>query len=223
MSHEPMSHEPMSHEPIAEQVTALHTGRPSNNVWALEQAALARNAVTPALPLGTDFPDGELLSPTGETTTLAATLNGSAGVVVFYRGAWCPYCNLALATYRAHLSAPLAQRGIVLVALSPQVPDGSLTMQQKHDLDFAVLSDPGNQIASALGILTRPSEASREAQLQHGLDLTQVNADGTTTLPMPTVAIVDRDGKLAWIDVHPDYATRTEPRQILDALDRLGL
>ena len=213
----------MSKEPIAEQVTALHTGRPSNNVWAREQAALSRNAVTPALPRGADFPDGELLSPTGESTTLAATLNGSAGVVVFYRGVWCPYCNLALATYRSHLSGPLAQRGIVLVALSPQLPDGSLTMQQKHDLDFAVLSDPGNQIASALGILTRPSDASRETQLQHGLDLTQVNADGTTTLPMPTVAIVDRDGKLAWIDVHPDYSTRTEPQQILDALDRLGL
>ena len=96
-------------------------------------------------------------------------------------------------------------------------------MQQKHNLDFAVLSDPGNQIAGALGILTRPSDAARETQLAHGLDLTRVNADGTTALPMPTVAIVDRDGKLAWIDVHPDYSTRTEPQQILDAVDQLGL
>ena len=208
---------------IASQVAALHKGRSSDNVWAVEQAALSRTTQTAALPLGADFPDGELLSPTGEPTTLAATLNGSAGVIVFYRGAWCPYCNLALATYRSSLSGPLAQRGIILVALSPQTPDGSMTMQEKHDLDFAVLSDPGNQIAGALGILTHPSVAAREAQLQHGLDLTKINADGTTTLPMPTVAIVDRGGKLAWIDIHPAYSTRTEPQQILDALDQLGL
>jgi peroxiredoxin len=208
---------------IASQVAALHKDRSSDNVWAVEQAALTGTIVTPALPLGADFPDGELLSPTGDPTTLAATLNGSAGVIVFYRGAWCPYCNLALATYRSHLHKPLDQRGIVLVAVSPQTPDGSLTMQEKHDLDFPVLSDPGNQIAGALGILTHPSVAAREAQLQHGLDLTQINEDGTTTLPMPTVAIVDRAGKLAWIDIHPDYATRTEPQQVLDALDHLGL
>lgn len=208
---------------IARQVAALHKGRSSDNVWAVEQAALSRTMPTAALPLGADFPDGELLSPTGEPTTLSATLNGSAGVIVFYRGAWCPYCNLALSTYRSHLRKALAQRGIVLVALSPQTPDGSLSMQEKHDLDFAVLSDPGNQIAGALGILTPPSVAAREAQLQHGLDLTTINADGTTTLPMPTVAIVDRGGKLAWIDIHPDYSTRTEPQHILDALDPLGL
>jgi peroxiredoxin len=208
---------------IARQVAALHNGRSRDNVWAVEQAALSGTTVTPTLPLGADFPDGELLGPTGEPTTLAATLNGSAGVIVFYRGAWCPYCNLALATYRSRLSKPLAQRGIVLVAVSPQTPDGSLTMQQKHDLDFAVLSDPGNQIAGALGILTHPSGAAREAQMQHGLDLTEINADGTITLPMPTVAIIDRSGKLVWIDIHPDYSTRTEPQHVVDALDQLGL
>jgi peroxiredoxin len=208
---------------IASRVATFHKGRSSDNVWAVEQAALSGTIVTPALPLGADFPDGELLGPTGEPTTLDATLNGSAGVVVFYRGAWCPYCNLALATYRSSLRKALARRGIVLVAVSPQTPDGSLTMQEKHDLAFAVLSDPGNQIAGALGILTHPSAAAREAQLQHGLDLTKINADGTTTLPMPTVAIIDRDGKLAWIDIHPDYSTRTEPQQVLDALDQLGL
>jgi peroxiredoxin len=219
----------MSNEPsepsttIASQVAALHKGRSSDNVWAVEQAALSGTTVTSAIPLSADFPDGTLLDPTGEPTTLAATLNGSAGVIVFYRGAWCPYCNLALATYRSRLSKLLAQRGIVLVAVSPQTPDGSLTMQEKHDLDFAVLSDPGNQIAGALGILTHPSVAAREAQLQHGLDLKEINADGTTTLPMPTVAIIDRDGKLAWIDIHPNYSTRPEPQVILDALNQLGL
>jgi peroxiredoxin len=147
----------------------------------------------------------------------------SAAVLVFYRGDWCPYCNIALATYQEHLLPVLTGRGIPLVAISPQTPDGSLTMQQKHHLAFSVLSDPGNTIAGALGLLTRPSDEARQAQLQLGLDLTTVNADATTTLPMPTVAIVDVDRALRWIDVHPNYGTRTEPALILDALNQLGL
>lgn len=85
-----------------------------------------------------------------------------------------------------------------------------------------MLSDPGNQLAKAAGVLTGPSQEARATQLEHGLDLAQVNADGTTALPMPTVAILDPDGTVRWIDVHPDYSTRTEPVEILGALDQLN-
>jgi peroxiredoxin len=96
-------------------------------------------------------------------------------------------------------------------------------MQEKHDLDFPVLSDPGNRVASALGIVTQPSDEALGAQRENGLELTEVNADGIIALPVPTTAIVDDRGRLAWIDVHPDYSTRTEPAEILAALDRLAL
>jgi peroxiredoxin len=139
-------------------------------------------------------------------------------VIVFYRGGWCPYCNIALRTYQAQLVPALAGRGIPLVAISPQTPDGSLSTRETKELTFTVLSDPGNQIAGQLGILTAPSDGARAAQLQLGLDLTKVNADGTTTLPMPTVIIVDSTGVIRWIDVHADYTTRTEPEQVLQAV-----
>jgi hypothetical protein len=84
------------------------------------------------------------------------------------------------------------------------------------------VSDPGNAVAGHLGILTGPSQEARAAQLQLGLDLTSVNADGTVTLPMPAAAILDADRTVQWIDVHPDYSTRTEPQQVITALDRLG-
>jgi peroxiredoxin len=96
-------------------------------------------------------------------------------------------------------------------------------MQEKHDLAFMVLSDPGNSVARGLGILTQPSDEARAAQLELGLDLTGVNADGTIGVPMPTVAILDAGRVLRWIDVHPDYSTRTEPAQVLGALDQLGI
>jgi peroxiredoxin len=140
--------------------------------------------------------------------------------VVFYRGAWCPYCNIALASYQTELLPALSERGVALVAVSPQTPDGSLSMQQKNELTFAVVSDPGNSLATHLGVLTAPGVEARAAQLQLGLDLTTVNADATTALPMPTTLILDADHLLRWIDVHPDYSTRTEPEQILTALDQ---
>ena len=121
------------------------------------------------------------------------------------------------------MTATWPASGIPLVAVSPQKPDGSLTMQQKNGLAFTVVSDPGNAIAGHLGILTRPSEDARAAQLQLGLDLTGVNADGTITLPMPATVILDASHAVRWIDVHPDYTTRTEPRQVINALDHLGL
>ena len=114
-------------------------------------------------------------------------------------------------------------REVRLIAVSPQRPDGSLTMKQKHDLAFAVLSDPGNVLAQVMGIATAPSSEVRAAQLQLGLDLTVANADGTTALPWPTTAILDGGRALRWTDVHPDYSTRSEAGDIIAALDALSL
>jgi peroxiredoxin len=173
-------------------------------------------------PVGTVLPDAKLLDVHGGATTLYAAAGSGTSVLVFYRGAWCPYCNIALSAYQDQLLPQLTERGIRLVAISPQKPDGSLTMQQKHGLAFTVVSDPGNTIAGRLGILTRPSDDARAAQLQLGLDLTSINADGTVTLPMPATVILDAGHAVRWIDVHPDYSTRTEPRQVIGALDRLA-
>src|SRR5207248_9892986 len=109
-------------------------------------------------------------------TTPTRSLGGQPAVIACYRGAWCPYCNIALRTYQAQLVPALAERGIGLVAISPQTPDGSLSTKESKELTFTVLSDPGNHIAGQLGILTAPSDGTRAAQLQLGLDLTQVNA-----------------------------------------------
>ena len=167
------------------------------------------------------MPDAELLDVHGVSTTLAASRDGKPAVVVLYRGAWCAYCNLALRAYQEDLVPQLFDRGVVLIAISPQKPDGSLSVIEKDELTFAVVSDVGNKLAKALGILTAPSKEARAAQLSHGMDLTVTNGDGTTGLPMPTTIIIDGAGTLEWIDVHPDYTTRSEPAEILAALDAL--
>jgi peroxiredoxin len=217
-----------THDSIAGRVATLQAGMAGrlpadvSAAFDTEQAGLRASGL-PARVLtpGAPFPDAELLDTTGQPTNVRAVAAGRAAVIVFYRGAWCPYCNLTLRSYQELLVPELERRGIPLVAISPQKPDGSLTVQETHDLTYAVLSDPGNRIASALGILTGPSADVRAAQTSLGLDITAVNADGTTGLPMPTVVLLDAEGTISWIDVHPDYTTRTEPDEVLAAADSL--
>jgi hypothetical protein len=89
----------------------------------------------------------------------------------------------------------------------------------RNELSYAVLSDPGNGIGHALGIVTRPTGRVQQAQASLGLDLSAENADGSHDLVMPTVTVVDAGGVLRWIDVHPNYTTRTAPAQIREALN----
>ncbi|MFC1420107.1 peroxiredoxin-like family protein [Streptacidiphilus cavernicola] len=210
---------------IAEQSAAVSAGAatrlPPEVVAAfsaeqagLDAAGLPAGVTAPGAPM----PDGALLDVHGSPTTLTVARADRPAVVVFYRGAWCPYCNVTLRTYQQGLLPELERRGVGLIAVSPQKADGSLSTQEANELTFTVLSDPGNSVAGQLGILTAPTDGTREAQGALGLDLATVNADGTYGLPMPTVAVVDRRGTLRWIDVHPNYTTRSEVADILAAV-----
>jgi peroxiredoxin len=214
---------------IAGQVAAMaeaSAGQPPGEAmaaFAREQAELAAGGIPAGvIAVGALLPDADLLDPHDAPTTLHDAIRDQPAVVVLYRGAWCPYCNITLRTYQSELVPELSRRGVALVAISPQRPDGSLTMQEKNGLTFTVLSDPGNQVARAAGVLSAPSSPVRAAQLRLGLDLTTANADGTAGIPMPTTMIVDADHMVGWVDVHPDYTTRSEPGQILAALEGTG-
>ena len=186
-----------------------------------EHAGPASSAPGGITPAGTDLPDADLLDVHGAATTLYAATGDGPSVLVFYRGVWSPHRDIALAAYREQLLPHLTERGIKLVAISPQKPDASLTMQQKHELGFTVVSDPANAVAGGLGLIMQPSDAARAAQLQLGLDLTNVNADSTATLPTPAIVILDASHTVRWIEVHPGHRTHTEPQQVIDALDHL--
>ncbi|WP_329454591.1 peroxiredoxin-like family protein [Streptomyces sp. NBC_01497] len=215
--------------PVADHVANVIAGMAQQvpgdvlQAFGAEQTALDSAGVPAGIAeAGMPMPDAELLDVNANTTTLERARAGRAAVVVFYRGAWCPFCNAALRVYQSELAGELDEHGAALIAVSPQKPDGSLTMKEANELSYAVLSDPGNRIGRQLGIVTRPTDEVQRAQAALGLDLTTVNADGSHDILMPTVAIVDADGILRWIDVHPNYTTRTEPAQILAALTSLG-
>lgn len=192
-------------------------------VYGAEIAGLEQVGVPAGVPgPGAPMPDGQLLDVNGSATTVAAARNGRPAVVITYRGEWCPYCNLWLKAYQERLVPTLRELGVELIALSPQRPDGSMTMKQKHDLTYTVLSDPGNQIPRQLGTLNPPrADETRAADAALGVDVASTNADGTDDVAMPTVIIVDAAGIIRWIDVHPNYSVRSEPQTILDAVAKV--
>jgi peroxiredoxin len=157
---------------ISEQVAEMHAARetePADEAVAAfgrEQSALAADGVPAGVAeVGVTVPDADLLDVHGAPTTLYRATAGCRSVLVFYRGAWCPHCNIALAAYQTQLLPQLTGRGVELVAISPQRPEGSLSMREKNDLAFTVLSDPGNTLTRYLRIRTQPSADARAAQL----------------------------------------------------------
>jgi peroxiredoxin len=214
---------------IADRVAKMQAGIAGRipeevlGVFGAEQAGLdARGIPTGIAKPGDTLGDFDLLDVHGAPSTLSVALGGRTAVVVLYRGAWCPYCNLALRAYQDDLVPTLADKDVALVAISPQKSDGSLSAQEKNALTFTVLSDSGNKIANRLGVMTAPPDDAQAAQRAMGVHLPEVNADGTHGIPMPTVVIVDPTGVIRWIDVHPNYTTRTEVGDILAALDTLS-
>ena len=195
--------------------------RRASEATAAERARLRADGVpADVIRPGTVLTDATLIDSLGAETTLYQVIPaGQLAVVVFYRGAWCPFCNLTLRTYQDALLPQLERRGVALVALSPQKPDGSLTMKQKHNLKFSVLSDPGLKLADQVGIVMNLREATRQAVIDAGLNFAATNVDGSPALPMPTVLLLDGDRVVRWIKVNPDWTDRAEPAEIVEAVD----
>jgi len=129
---------------------------------------------------------------------------------------------VALRTYQSELLPQLENFGARLVAISPQSPDQSLSTVEKAGLEFTVLSDPGSRLAQRIGIAFQEADEVLAAQRELGLDIAQVNAEGATMLPRPTVLIIDQNHTVRFVDVQPDFTVRTEVADIVATLSALS-
>ena len=211
----------------ASEVKAVAASRLPAEVVAVfesDQAALAAGGVPAgAVSVGDTLAPFALSDATGQPRTLEELTADGPAVIVFYRGGWCPYCNVALRTYQQDLLPHLGAYSARLVAISPETPDTSLSTQEKAELTYTVLSDPGVELASSLGLTFEPSEEGLAAQRKLGVDIRTTRSDGGTVLPMPTVLIVDRNRVVRFVDIRPDYTGRTEVGEILAALQTLPI
>jgi len=173
-----------------------------------------------ALQAGARAPDFTLKDADGKPVSSRDLLARGPLVVSFYRGVWCPYCNLELQALQAALPE-IAARGAGLVAISPQTPPNSRKSQRDNKLGFPILSDAGSAVAAAFGIRFALSEELVALYKSFKNDLPTFNNDPAWVLPMPARYVIATDGTIAYSEVNPDYTHRPDPSELLPVLDRL--
>ena len=180
---------------------------------------IASGAAALALKAGDRIPVFTLSDPDGKPVSSAELLAEGPLVISFYRGVWCPYCNMELQALQAVLPQFQAL-GASLIAISPQTPVNSRKSVRQNELGFPILSDPGNEVAAAFGLRFRLPDALVALYRSFGNVLPTVNGDTSWTLPMPARFVVGQDGKILYAEVNPDYTRRPEPEDALPVLRR---
>jgi peroxiredoxin len=154
----------------------------------------------------------------GKRLTLEGLTADGPAVLIFFRFAGCPACNIALPYYQRQLHSALKDLGAPLVAVSPQVPERLVEIKARHGLEFLVATDRGNALGRAFGVLYTFDEASKQLSLSKGAGIGEVTGTGTWELPMPTVVVIGRDRIVRFADVSPDWLVRTEAAEIIAAV-----
>ena len=162
----------------------------------------------------------ELPNQTGEKRSLTKLREKGPVVVTFYRGGWCPYCNLQLKSYQQMLPEINAAGG-TLVAITPELPDASMSTAEKNELKFEVLTDKDATYARQLELVFTLPEELRPIYKKFGIDIEAHNGDGKFDLPLAATFVVDTDGTIVYAMVDSDYTVRAEPAEILASLKSL--
>lgn len=173
-----------------------------------------------SLKIGDTIPEFTLPNAAGQVISSQDLLAQGPIVITFYRGGWCPYCNLELRALQQALKAVEAT-GAILVAISPETPDNSLTTQQKNDLEFPVLSDNANHVARQFGLVFQLPAALQAVYSEFGIDLATHNGNSHFELPIPATYVVQANGKIAFAFADADYTKRANPTDIINALTSL--
>ena len=172
------------------------------------------------LKVGDTIADFTLPNATGQPVSIKELLTKGPVVIAFYRGGWCPYCNLELKALQNAL-ASIQETGATLVAISPETPDNSLTTQEKNELAFPVLSDENNQVARQFGLVFKLPASLLPIYQNFGIDLVAYNGNDHFELPSPATYVVGANGQIVFAFTDIDYTKRAEPSAIVDALKGL--
>ncbi|HWO52874.1 MAG TPA: peroxiredoxin-like family protein [Paenibacillus cookii] len=169
---------------------------------------------------GDEAPNITLANPLGEQVNLYDELAKGPAVLTFYRGSWCPFCNIQLRAYQ-QLLPDIKKIGGQLMAVSLQSPDNSLSHKEKEELTFQVLSDLNGRVADSNRILYELPDYLQNTYTKFGMDLTEFNRTDRWILPLTATFIIDKKGIIRRTHVDPDFMTRMEPREIIDQLKKI--
>lgn len=208
----------------------FRAGKPPYNVTPMVIAPMERatneliasGAAGRALKAGDTAPDFALPAPDGTLVSSRDLLLGGPLIISFYRGVWCPYCNMELQALQEALSA-FREAGASLVAISPQTRPNSRKSMRENALDFPILSDARNEVAAAFGLRFALPDYLVELYTALKNDLPSFNDDPSWTLPMPGRFVIGQDGVIRYAEVNPDYTRRPEPADMLPAVRAASL
>jgi peroxiredoxin len=184
------------------------------------ESVVRSGAGSKALRVGDSAPDFALPDATRPSISLATLRQSGPVVVTFYRGQWCPYCDLQLRAYQEVLPRVRAL-GATLVAISPQTPDESLSTAEKRKLEFYVLSDAENKVARSWGLVWKVGASLDSLHKASGVDLARSNGDTSNELPVPATFVVEPSGRIAFAHVDPNWRGRLEPAALIAALEQV--
>lgn len=191
------------------------------NTWAEHAARLAAMTFPDALGSGDRAPSFVLPNARRADVRLGTLLAQGPVVLVFYRGAWCPYCNTQLRALQAALDR-ITELGATLVAVSPHTPDATAAFVTDAGLGFEVLSDVNGYVASDYGITFELPEEDRRLFLSVGNDLTSVNGSDAWILPAPSTFVIAPDGVIEYARVDANYPSRPDVDEVLAVLGAIG-
>lgn len=173
-----------------------------------------------SLKKGDKAPSFSLPNARGETISSYDLLKKGPLIISFYRGDWCPYCNLELKALQNALPE-IKEHGAQLIAISPNLPDKSLPTVEKNSLTFEVLSDVGNKVAKEFALVFSLAEELRPIYKEFGFDITEYNGDESYELPIPATYVINTDGIIEISFVDADYTKRLEPEDIVETLKKI--
>jgi peroxiredoxin len=200
------------------QNMAKHAPAEVISTLAIEIRKLAESGIVKGtIAVGARAPDFSLPDARGGKVSLATLVQTGPAVVTFYRGGWCPFCDLQLRAYQGALTE-IRSLGAELVAISPQTPDFAMADVSTKDLAFPVLTDAHNQVAKLYGLVFVLSDVMKGLQKGFGNPIPKFNGDDSWELPMPGTFVIDKNRVVRLAHVDPDYMKRLEPAAILDAL-----
>ncbi len=208
---------------LKEQLTELRAGSlkrvpPERQAIVERHIEELRNGLAQrALQVGAVAPEIVLTNAKGEIVDVGMLLKRGPVIVTFYRGGWCPYCNLELRAFQRILP-DIEAAGASLVAISPEKPDDTLTTTEKNALAFEVLSDVGLKVGRAFGLVYVFSDALKGAYQGFGRDIPGTNGTDEWALPISATYGIGRDGRIVYAYTDPDYRDRAEPEDVLKVL-----
>ena len=226
---EATSEVPKYAEAVVELEKKLYGGENAIKVSDQDMAVMAKAAAdlsaqmpNPGIKIGEKAPDFALNNPLGKTVTLQSILEKGPVVLTFYRGAWCPYCNLQLHQLQASLPQ-FKQYGASIVAVTPQKPDKTQGQFKKDGYPFEVLSDLDYEVIKSYGLFWEVSQELDELyKRDFKLDVTEYNGEGRRGLPIPGTFVIDQAGIVRAAFAETNYTKRMEPAAILAALRQLS-